>query len=154
GDVDPARLAGRKVIVGAQAVELRDFFLVPVHGVVSGAMLQALGAETLILDRALVTSGGLLSIAGALALVLVFGFGLANVRWTRKLIMLGLVAIAVECCALAVQAAYPVSLDTAAWHLTLVLLALVVVAREIDFRRILLAISSSKARNAETMLER
>ncbi len=53
GKVDPARLAGKKVIVGAQAVELRDFFNVPVAGTISGAMLQATAAETLMQGRAI-----------------------------------------------------------------------------------------------------
>ena len=43
---------GRSVIVGAHALELRDNLAVPVHSVVSGAMIHALAAETLLLNIA------------------------------------------------------------------------------------------------------
>jgi diguanylate cyclase (GGDEF)-like protein len=47
GKVDAARVAGKQVIIGASAVELRDFFVVPRFGAVPGALLQALATETL-----------------------------------------------------------------------------------------------------------
>jgi CHASE2 domain-containing sensor protein len=45
GDVHADRIRGKNVIIGAEATELRDFFNVPVAGVVSGPMLQALATE-------------------------------------------------------------------------------------------------------------
>jgi CHASE2 domain-containing sensor protein len=47
GRVARERIAGKKVIVGAEAFELRDIFNVPVYGTLSGALLQALGAESI-----------------------------------------------------------------------------------------------------------
>jgi EAL domain-containing protein (putative c-di-GMP-specific phosphodiesterase class I)/CHASE2 domain-containing sensor protein/GGDEF domain-containing protein len=72
GRVDPAELAGKQVIVGAGAIELRDFFQVPLHGIVSGPMVQALALETLKQGRILANWGHLpgLLITAALALVL------------------------------------------------------------------------------------
>jgi hypothetical protein len=39
------------VIVGATAMELRDSMAVPVHGIVTGSVLQMLAAETLLQHR-------------------------------------------------------------------------------------------------------
>lgn len=48
GRVHPERLRGKRVVVGATAVELGDRYAVPGHGVIPGVFIQALGAETLL----------------------------------------------------------------------------------------------------------
>ncbi|MFP9137958.1 putative bifunctional diguanylate cyclase/phosphodiesterase [Devosia sp. XGJD_8] len=62
----------RNVIVGATAVELRDFFQVPRFGTIPGPIVQALAVETLILDRPLRELGFLPSalVLGMCALML------------------------------------------------------------------------------------
>ncbi len=74
GRVDPARLADKQVIVGAGAIELRDFFQVPLHGIVSGPLVQALALETLKSGRMLVNWGPIpglvLTALGALVMLL------------------------------------------------------------------------------------
>jgi predicted signal transduction protein with EAL and GGDEF domain len=57
GDVAPGRIAGRQVVVGASAIELRDTFLVPRYGVLPGPLLQIAGAETLKANRSLLRLG-------------------------------------------------------------------------------------------------
>jgi EAL domain-containing protein (putative c-di-GMP-specific phosphodiesterase class I)/CHASE2 domain-containing sensor protein/GGDEF domain-containing protein len=47
GNVPPAALAGKRVLIGATAVEIWDRYAVPRHGVIPGVVIQALGAETL-----------------------------------------------------------------------------------------------------------
>ena len=47
------RLKGKKIIVGGTALELGDRFSVPNGGIVSGPVLQALAAESIIQNRAL-----------------------------------------------------------------------------------------------------
>ena len=63
-------LRGRSVVVGASAVELGDYFAVPVHGVIPGAMIHILATETLLADTAPVPLRSDLLLA-ALALMLV-----------------------------------------------------------------------------------
>ncbi|MEQ1771263.1 MAG: EAL domain-containing protein, partial [Devosia sp.] len=53
GKVDPALISGRQAIIGASALELRDFFVIPRHGIIAGALLQVLAADTLKQGRAL-----------------------------------------------------------------------------------------------------
>jgi EAL domain-containing protein (putative c-di-GMP-specific phosphodiesterase class I)/CHASE2 domain-containing sensor protein len=48
GTIPAARIAGKRFIVGATAVEIGDRYPVPAHGVVPGVVIQALAAETLI----------------------------------------------------------------------------------------------------------
>jgi len=47
GQFDPAELAGKHVMIGATAVEMGDRYVVPVHGVIPGVVVQALATETL-----------------------------------------------------------------------------------------------------------
>ncbi len=47
GQVPSEKLAGKRVIIGATAVEMGDRYPVPRHGVIYGVVIQALGAETL-----------------------------------------------------------------------------------------------------------
>ncbi len=47
GQIDPVAFQDKSVIVGAFALELRDNFNVPVHGILPGAVIHALAAETL-----------------------------------------------------------------------------------------------------------
>ena len=51
GTADPASVKGKTVVIGAFATELRDFYAVPNHEFIPGAVLQGLAAETLIAGR-------------------------------------------------------------------------------------------------------
>ena len=51
GPIAPERIAGKTVVVGAYATELRDIYVVPKYGVMPGALLQIVAAETLIAGR-------------------------------------------------------------------------------------------------------
>ena len=47
GRIPAGRLAGKRFVIGATAVEIGDRYGVPNHGVVAGVVIQALAAETL-----------------------------------------------------------------------------------------------------------
>jgi diguanylate cyclase (GGDEF)-like protein len=75
GSVDAARLDGKSAVIGASALELRDTFVVPRHGVLPGALLQILAAETLKQGRVLlpigwVVPGAIIAIMGLIAVFL------------------------------------------------------------------------------------
>ncbi len=70
GVVPPEAFAGHSVIIGAHAVEMRDNFAVPVHGIVPGAMIHALATETLLQGIAPVRWGWRLTIALLAGLIL------------------------------------------------------------------------------------
>ena len=47
GRIPPEQLAGKRIVIGATAVEIWDRYAVPRHGVIPGVVIQALAAETL-----------------------------------------------------------------------------------------------------------
>lgn len=47
GRFDPAAVRGRRILIGATAIELGDRYAIPGYGVVPGVVIQALAAETL-----------------------------------------------------------------------------------------------------------
>jgi PAS domain S-box-containing protein len=53
GEVDGELLRGRRIVVGATAVELGDNLAVPNHRVLPGVVVQMLAAQSLMLDRGL-----------------------------------------------------------------------------------------------------
>jgi diguanylate cyclase (GGDEF)-like protein len=135
GSVDPARVAGKKIIIGASAAELRDLFVAPRFGIVPGAMLHILATESLLQNRALVSAGPL----PVVALILLFGFvaGLLRARLSRPLYIAGVVAtgVVVEASALLLQAREGLMVDTAALHFSLAICLAWGFALEIGERR-------------------
>jgi diguanylate cyclase (GGDEF)-like protein len=154
GRVPKDRIAGRKVIIGAEAVELRDTFNVPVYATVSGALLQAMGAESIVQGRALTRTS---PIVDGLGLVAIAGMAAClgrRLRWKGTLATFAAFCVLIEAAALGVQRLYPIELATAAWQLALAGLMLVTLVREIDFRRIIIAIFRTRAANTQTILDR
>lgn len=152
GRVDAARVKGRKVIVGASAIELRDIFQVPGYGLISGSLLQALGTETLLQSRALQPAGQPVVLAG-LALLAMLVFAARRIAWHHMLLALLSAAASIEIGACILQAWRPILLDTSAWHLAIVGFIMATVGREIDLRRVLLAFSNTDRQNLKTVLD-
>jgi diguanylate cyclase (GGDEF)-like protein len=153
GKVAADEIRGRKIIVGATALELRDFFLVPVYGMVAGPVLQALAAETLLQDRALSPAPFWVVLAGLASLC---GIGIMASRlslWRFLGSCLGL-AVAVEAVAAMVQIHGSFVLDTAGWHAAVLLAAALIVLREVDIGRLLLALSRAETREVWAMLDK
>jgi EAL domain-containing protein (putative c-di-GMP-specific phosphodiesterase class I)/CHASE2 domain-containing sensor protein len=48
GHFDPAAVRGKRVLIGATAIEIGDRYVAPAHGVLPGVVIQALAAETLL----------------------------------------------------------------------------------------------------------
>src|SRR5690606_21772619 len=104
GSVARERIAGKKVVVGAQAIELRDYFQVPVHGRVSGAMLQRLGAESILQGRTLSATSPLVSFVGLAVIALIAGLAiLRRTGWVAAVGAAIAAAIAIEVAALILQ---------------------------------------------------
>ena len=154
GRVEASRIAGKKIIVGAEAIELRDIFHVPVHGFVSGSMVHALGAESILQDRALTRTGTVASILGLLLTLLMGVHFSRRSGWKGLLAVLAGSALAIELTAVAVQRLVPLQIATGAWLLALAGMMLVTLVNEIDFRRIIIAIYRNREANVQTILDR
>ncbi len=154
GNVAASRIAGKKVIIGASAVELRDFFFVPVYGTVSGTTLQVLAAESLAQGRTLAQTGPLVTYLLLALILAAAAFSVDRVRWTVIVGGLAAAALLLEAGATIVQARFAVAPMTGLADVALALMALATMAREIDFRRILLLISRNQTFNTQTILDR
>jgi EAL domain-containing protein (putative c-di-GMP-specific phosphodiesterase class I)/CHASE2 domain-containing sensor protein len=67
GRVPAEAVRGRRVVIGATAVELGDRFAVPRHGLIAGVTAQAMAAETLLAGQPPGEAGGLWALLLALA---------------------------------------------------------------------------------------
>jgi diguanylate cyclase (GGDEF)-like protein/PAS domain S-box-containing protein len=127
-------VTGRKIIVGATAVELGDRVNVPSGQVIPGALLQALAAESLLQGRALRPAPAAVVLAGVGALVLAM-----LVLWRRcsgpaRFVVLLVAAVVVEAGASFLQGWRPDVVDTSFFHVAVLAYLVAVALDEIDLR--------------------
>jgi PAS domain S-box-containing protein len=127
---------GRKVLIGATAVELGDRYAVPVYQVLSGVEIQALAYETLVQSRLLQRTGWLVTISGLLAIVFLCRLLLSG-AWRR----IFLVSLALAGCifgvSLALQAALPISVDIAPWLVAIAASTVLAIVRQLEQQALL-----------------
>jgi EAL domain-containing protein (putative c-di-GMP-specific phosphodiesterase class I)/CHASE2 domain-containing sensor protein len=112
GRVPPKALEGKRVIVGATAIELGDRYSVPRFGTVPGVVIQALAAESLIQHRTLTRSGLAPTLAGLFLISLLVVGRFERFERTFPPLALGLLVMLLGV-PIAVQSRWPVSVDTA-----------------------------------------
>lgn len=122
GRVPAELIAGRQVIVGASAIELRDQFAVPRFGFVAGPLIQALAAETLKAGRALRDWGFWPGLVAALLLALGLSPLGRRVRLGHALAIALVVMSVFEGLALLLQAGAGVTLTSAGFHVSVLFL--------------------------------
>ena len=150
GRVGPDVLAGKTVLMGAAALELHDYFLVPRWGMVTGVDIVALASETLIQGRGLSHLPTLPLVLPLLALAL-----LASLLPTRlALPSLVLLALATEAVAAGLQVSRALVAETASLHVGVVVLLALVLIREYDLRGVLLRGARLEKANADRILGR
>jgi diguanylate cyclase (GGDEF)-like protein len=135
GTVPAAALKGKKVIVGATAMELRDSMAVPVHGIVTGSVLQMLAAETLLQQRVPLPTGEF--VTGALSLALLFLLAVLSIRLRLSwfLIAILVVAASVEGAGFWLYDKHAIVAETVPAQLGFLCLAGAAIAVELDGRR-------------------
>jgi diguanylate cyclase (GGDEF)-like protein/PAS domain S-box-containing protein len=139
-----AMLKGKKIIVGATALELGDRFSVPNGGIVSGPVLQALAAESILQHRTLrwTSDVGMMLGLGLICLLML-------ASWRRlapglRVAILIAAGAGVELAAALVQARWPLVIDTSLFHITVVAYLTAIALDEIDFRSLLGRIAESR----------
>lgn len=131
GRIPAKALAGKRIIVGATAIELGDRYAIPRFGTVPGVVIQALAAESLLQHRAMTRSGWLPTLAG---LLIVAGLLVGRfARFGRSYPLAASVVFGTLTFGpIAVQSRWPLSIDTAPlWFAALgaIALRLIVEAR-------------------------
>ncbi len=132
GLFDPEVVAGKRVIIGATAVELGDEVAVPIHGAVNGPVLQALAYESLVQDRALQHLPRWFTLAAMALIILLGATQFARWSWRRGLAMLVGGCWVLFIVGLVAQYAYPVVLDLTPWMLALTLTYAIAVIGSLD----------------------
>lgn len=138
------RLKGKKVIVGATAIELGDRFNIPGGHVLSGPMLQVLASESILQGRtlrALPWHFALPAIAGIIAFMLLVW---RRARPAAKIVTLMIVSASVEAAAFVTLAYYPLVLPTSDIHLTILGYFAAIALYEIDIREVLKTIANAR----------
>jgi hypothetical protein len=125
-------LKGKKVIVGATALELSDRINVPNGQIIPGALLQAIAAESILQGRALRTASAVVTIGGLGVIILAM-----SALWRRfaagtRIAMLLGSAVTIELTATALQAMVPVVVDTSLFHAAVFAYLVAIMLDEID----------------------
>ena len=124
GRFDLTRVAGKRVLIGATAVELGDEVSVPRHRMLPGTVLQAVIAETMLQQRAIRTLGGWpVALLGAL-MALAVGWLLGKLEWRRGTALVVAAVTLVLCVGLVLQLTAAISLQTSPILLNILLAAL------------------------------
>ncbi len=153
GKIAPELLRGKSVVIGADALELRDNLVVPVQGVVSGPKLQIIAAESLQQERQLAQVSWLVvfSIIALIAFLALLVFPRSRLRFQLSILLT--TAIAVEVAGFVLQSQFALVLPTAAVHVFLVFFALICLATELDAKSWLLRVSRLEAYNTKRVLD-
>ena len=152
GSLDAARVRGKSIVVGASAQELRDLFFVPRFGLIPGAVLHALAAETLREGAVYPPWPRWATYAGLLAMAVAVGL-LGRLRSPTAAPRVAAVAfISVETAAMAIQALTRAPPDTAALDLLLLGLALAAIVADWKLRRDLHQIAARERDSVQAML--
>lgn len=152
GRFNPSEIRGKKIIVGATAIELGDQLAVPVYRVLPSPAILALAYESIIQGRTLISGTPLLILGISLLLAWAFGHRLSRWPWRRGLavatgLMIGIFGVSVV-----VQAAFPITLDVTVWLFQVMGSYAVGLAVKIDQNSLLVfKTSMAAARNKEIL---
>jgi EAL domain-containing protein (putative c-di-GMP-specific phosphodiesterase class I)/CHASE2 domain-containing sensor protein/GGDEF domain-containing protein len=113
GRIGRTALAGKRVIVGATAIELGDRYTIPRFGTVPGVVVQALAAETLLQHRTLARSGSLPTAFGLCLIALILGAAYRNFRRSFA-VAAAAVLLVLMAGPVAVEWRWPISIDSGA----------------------------------------
>ena len=145
GEADTlARLKGKKVIIGGMALELGDRFSAPNGAVVSGPMLQALAAESIMQGRSLRWTSDVVTVAATALLTLLMMLAWRRLTAGGRVIVLFATALVAEALAVWLQAKWPIVLDTSLLYTAIAAYLAAIALDEIDFRGLLGRIAESR----------
>jgi diguanylate cyclase (GGDEF)-like protein/PAS domain S-box-containing protein len=130
-------LKGKKAIIGGTAIELGDRITAPNGQVISGALLHAIAAESILQDRTLHLSSGVVALLGLGLIAIVAVIARRRLPIGMQVVTLVAVAAAAEFGAMQLQAKLAVVLDTSLWHVAIAGYLMAMAVDEIDLRGLL-----------------
>jgi diguanylate cyclase (GGDEF)-like protein/PAS domain S-box-containing protein len=139
-----ARVKDKRVVIGGTALELGDRFSIPNGRVISGPVMQALAAESILQGRTLHWTSDVVTLVGIAVISLVMMLAWRRLAGGRRVIVLFVLAAVVELAATLLQARWPFVLDTSLLHVTTVVYLAAIALDEIDFRGLLGRIAENR----------
>jgi len=152
GRFDPDRIKGKKVIIGATAVELGDNYAVPLHKALPGPVVQALAYESLAQGRALHRVAPWVTLVGAVFITLVLGRRFQAWSWRRGLIELTALVAVMIVLSVALQAVWPVMIELTPCAAVAVMLYGMALFRRIDRQEFILARRGNRMRRNSALM--
>ncbi len=132
-----AKLKSKKVIIGGTALELGDRFAVPNGRIVSGVLLQALAAESVLQNRTLIPSSLYINLAALLLVMVVMLILWRQTAAATRVAVLVVLAAALEFGATLLQSRTTLVIDTSLVHIAIAAYLAAIALDEIDFRKLL-----------------
>lgn len=154
GVVAADRVAGKDIVVGASAEELRDLFMTPRAGMIPGAVIHAAAAESLMQGRQMRDLGFAWLVALLLALAL--GAGALGLRISRPWGFAAALSSSacVEAAALAAEHGWGYRVPTSVAHLAIAGFVIIGLVADLRLRRKLHAIAARERDVVRAMLAR
>ena len=143
-DATLAKLRDKKVVIGGTALELGDRFGIPNGGVVSGPLLQALAAESILQNRTLSWTSDIVTLVGLCIISLVMMLSWRRLSAGRRAVVLVAMVAAVEAIAVLLQAKLPLILDTSLFCTAIAVYMAAIALDELDFRGLLGRVAESR----------
>lgn len=152
GRIPNSTFEHKTVVVGAHAIELRDSLAVPVHGTLSGSMLQIIATETLRQDMELVHVLPIWPLLLCFVLQIGCLLILHHKRLTLRIIGLAAISLCAEAAGFILFLKFSLVLPTAAIHGMNAAIISFMAFREMDIRRYMTMIADARATNATNLL--
>lgn len=134
GRFDPRLIVGRKVLIGATAVELGDHFTVPIHTELPGVVIQALAYETLMHGTAAYPASPLWTLLATVLFAALAGYLFSRLTWSTGALVALAAALAVFAAATALRLAVGIAIDAATPILAIGLIYLIDTLRALDIQ--------------------
>ena len=129
-----SRLKDKMIIVGGTALELGDRFTTPNGRIISGVVVQALAAESILQGRTLLSSSQSANFAPSLLVMIVMFLLWPRASARLRLASLAIVALVAETAAGYLQAKFAIAGNTSLLHLTIIAYTAAIALDEIDLR--------------------
>jgi diguanylate cyclase (GGDEF)-like protein/PAS domain S-box-containing protein len=149
---DPSVIKGKRVLIGGTAAELGDHFPVPVYLSLPGALIHALGYESLTQDRALLRPALIPTVVLLLILTVIARYCFTGAKLRRGLFIFGMALTGAPLVSLAIQYTQPVQVDVASWMLIFAAAFVFELTRQIDRQSIQLVMQNKKLRRNDMMM--
>ena len=118
GEFDPGVVRGKSVIIGATAIELGDQLTVPVRGVVSGPVIQALTFETIKANREVRRTSLAITLFGVFVLSLLSHWSYSRLSWQAMIAGMFCLVAGLEVVGFMLFSTAATNVDTIAWSFT------------------------------------